>query len=116
LLPSLTLKTTKYSELFRSEKLKNMSKKSTSTQYGTDWERLKNLKDEDIDFSDIPPITPEMFKNPIVRKGLKPIPKENQENTPIDRDIIEFFKAQDFNYPAKINQLLRAYMEEHRAK
>lgn len=63
-----------------------MSKKSTSTQYGTDWERLKNMKDEDIDFSDIPPITPEMFKNGVVRRGQKSLAEK--EDSPIDRDII----------------------------
>lgn len=93
-----------------------MNKKSTSTQYGTDWERLKNMKDEEIDFSDIPPITPEMFKNAIVRKGLKSQTKSSQETLAIDRDIIEYFKSQGFNYPAKINQLLREYMEAHPVK
>ncbi len=68
------------------------------------------MKDEDIDFSDIPPITEEM------RKNFKPIPKKNQENLPIDKDIIEFFKAQGFNYPLKINQLLRACMEKQQAR
>lgn len=92
-----------------------MSKKNTLEKFGTDWERLRNMEDEDIDFSDIPPITEEMWKNGMLRKGFKPIPRKNQENLPIDKDIIEFFKAQDFNYPLKINQLLRAYME-HQAK
>ncbi|MDR0874399.1 MAG: BrnA antitoxin family protein [Prevotellaceae bacterium] len=27
----------------------------------TDWERLRNMKDEDIDYSDIPPLTDEDF-------------------------------------------------------
>jgi uncharacterized protein (DUF4415 family) len=74
------------------------------------------MKDEDIDYSDIPKITAEMFSNPIIRKKFKPIPKKNQENFPIDRDIIEFFKSQEFNYPAKINQLLREYMESQQVK
>lgn len=93
-----------------------MSKTNTLEKFGTDIERLRNMKDEDIDFSDIPPITEEMFKNAIVRKNFKPIPRKNQENVPIDEDIIEFFKSQDFNYPLKINKLLRAYMEAHQAK
>jgi uncharacterized protein (DUF4415 family) len=93
-----------------------MSKKHTLEKFGTDFERLKNMKDEDIDFSDIPPVTEEMFKNGMLRKNLKPIPKKNQENLPVDKDIIEFFKTQGFNYPLKINQLLRAYMEAQQAK
>jgi hypothetical protein len=31
-----------------------MSKKPTSKQFGTDIERLRNMKDEEIDFSVIP--------------------------------------------------------------
>ncbi len=93
-----------------------MNKKSTSTPSGTDWERLKNMKDEDIDFSDIPKITPEMFKNAFVRKGLKTVRTNSQETLAVDRDIIEFFKAQGQNYQTKINQLLRAYMEAHENK
>ncbi len=93
-----------------------MNKKSTSTQYGTDWERLKNMKDEDIDFSDIPKITPEMFKNAVVRRGSKSALIASQETLAVDRDIIEFFKSQGRDYQTKINQLLRAYMEAHQAK
>ncbi len=93
-----------------------MSKKNTLEKFGTDFERLRNMKDEDIDFSDIPPITESMWKNGMLRKNFKPIPRKNQENLPIDKDIIEFFKTQGFNYPLKINQILRAYMEAHQAK
>ena len=93
-----------------------MSKKHTLEKFGTDIEGLRNMKDEDIDFSDIPPITEKMWKNGMLRKNFKPIPRKNQENLPIDKDIIEFFKAQGFNYPLKINQILRAYMEVQQAE
>ena len=93
-----------------------MNKKFTLEKFGTDIERLRSMKDEEIDFSDIPPITEEMFANAVRMKNGKPVPKKNQENCPIDRDIIEFFKAQSFIYPAKINQLLREYMEAQQAK
>ena len=93
-----------------------MSKKHTLEKFGTDVERLRNMKDEDIDFSDIPPITEEIWENGMLRKNFKPIPRKNQENLPIDKDIIEFFKAQGFNYPLKINQILRAYMEVQQAE
>jgi len=93
-----------------------MNKNSTSTQYGTDWERLRNMKDEDIDYSDIPPITPEMFANAVVRKNFKVIPRKSQVILKIDEDVIEFFKNQSQNYQTKINELLRAYVEAHRTK
>lgn len=71
-----------------------MKSKSTIIQSGTDWERLRNMKDEDIDFSDIPELTPEMFANAIVRKGFKPVPPKKQLTLRIDQDVIEFFRTQ----------------------
>jgi hypothetical protein len=35
----------------------------------TDWDRLSAMTDEDIDFSDCPEATPEMFMNAIVKKN-----------------------------------------------
>lgn len=35
----------------------------------TDWARVDALADADIDFSDIPEITPESFAGAVVRKG-----------------------------------------------
>ncbi len=74
------------------------------------------MKDEDIDFSDIPKITPEMFKNAVVRKGSKSASTNSQETLAVDGDVIEFFKTQEHDYQTKINQLLRAYMEAQQGK
>lgn len=93
-----------------------MNNKNTLRQSETDWERLRNMKDEDIDLSDCPEATPEMFARAVIRKNFKPVLPTSQENLIIDRDVIEFFKAQGRDYPAKINQLLRAYMEAEQAK
>jgi uncharacterized protein (DUF4415 family) len=82
----------------------------------TDWARVDAMSDDDIDFTDCPEITDEMWEKAVLSKGFKPLPQKSQENLPIDRDIIEFFKSQELNYPAKINQLLRDYMEAHRTK
>ncbi len=80
-----------------------MSKTNISEKSQTDWARIDAMTDEDIDLSDSPEVTEEMWENGILLKNFKPIPRKNQENFPIDKDIIEFFKAQSFNYPAKIN-------------
>lgn len=93
-----------------------MTKKNTLETSQTDWARIDAMTDEDIDYSDIPPITEEMFARAVRMKNGKPIPTASQENLPIDRDIIEFFKTQGFFYPLKINQLLRAYMEANQKK
>lgn len=90
-----------------------MKKNYTLKKSETDWERIRNMKDEDIDYSDIPPLTPEFFANGIVRKGLKPVNRKDQITLRIDHDVIQFFKEQGRGYQTKINQLLRAYMEAH---
>ncbi|MDQ3221463.1 MAG: BrnA antitoxin family protein [Acidobacteriota bacterium] len=93
-----------------------MSKKITLEKYGTDIERLRNMRDEDIDFSDIPKTTPEFWANAIIRKGLKPAPRKQQLTLRVDNDVVEFFKEQGRGYQTKINQLLRAYMDAHQIK
>ena len=90
-----------------------MRKKPKSRKSETDLKRLHEMRDEDIDFSDIPPITPEMFARGVVRRGLKPV---TELTLIIDSDVVEWFKKQGRGYQTKINSLLRAYMEEHRRK
>lgn len=90
-----------------------MKKNVTSKKSGTDLKRLDSMTDADIDFSDIPEITPEMFAKGVVRRGLKPITKR-QLTLRLDSDVVEWFKRQGTGYQTKMNALLRAYMEEHK--
>ncbi len=90
-----------------------MKKKSTSNKSRTDFDRLDKMKDEDIDFTDAPEITPEMFAKAVVRRGLKPRTKK-QITLRIDSDVLEWYKKQGRGYQTKINLLLRAYMNAHR--
>ena len=90
-----------------------MRKKPTLRKSETDFKRLHEMKDEDIDFSDIPPVPAEMFARGIVRRGLKPVIRKRQLTLRMDSDVIEWFKKQGQGYQTKINSLLRAYMEEH---
>ena len=89
-----------------------MKKKPISKKSQTDFTRLDKMKDEDIDFSDAPEITPEMFAKAIVRRGLKPRTK-TQLTLRVDTDVLEWYKKQGRGYQTKINMLLRAYMQEH---
>ena len=92
-----------------------MRKNNISKESETDWERVSSTRAEDIDLSDLPEVTPEMFANAIVRKGFKLAPTKQQITLRIDQDVIAFFREQGRGYQTKINQLLRAYMEAHRA-
>ncbi len=91
----------------------DMRKKSASTKSWTDFVRLDKMKDKDIDLSDAPEITPEMFAKAIVRRGLKPRTKK-QITLRVDSDVLDWYKKQGPGYQTKINLLLRAYMNERR--
>lgn len=99
-----------------------MRKSSTSRKSKTDpidntdhtnYERLHAMKDEDIDFSDNPEMTPEMFASAVVRRNFKPIPRKKQLTLRIDSDVVEWYQKQGPGYQTRINSLLRAYMKEH---
>ena len=72
-------------------------------------ERFDALKDEDIDFSDIPEITDEMWENAVI---MRPEDwKKRQLTLRLDPDIIDFFKAQGKGYQTRMNNVLRAYVD-----
>jgi uncharacterized protein (DUF4415 family) len=74
----------------------------------TDWKRLDAMKDEDIDFSDIPELDDEFFENAELR-----LPEKKSVTIRLDADVLEWFKKQGKGYQTRINKLLRAYMETH---
>jgi uncharacterized protein (DUF4415 family) len=89
--------------------------KTDETDYvdQTDYERLDAMTDEDIDFSDIPEITPEMFARAVRRRNFKPVPRKKQLTLRVDSDVVDWYKKQGPGYQTRINSLLRAYMKEH---
>lgn len=89
-----------------------MSKKCTLRESRTDYNYLDKLKDKEIDFSECPEITPEIFAKAIVRKGLKPIPRKSQITLRIDADVLSWFRKHGSGYQTQINSLLKSYMQE----
>lgn len=79
-------------------------------------DRLRRMRDEDIDLSDIPETTPEMFARTVIRKGLKPVERKKQVTLRLDADVLDWFRAQGRGYQTQINALLRAYVEAHRSR
>ncbi|MDQ2921182.1 MAG: BrnA antitoxin family protein [Acidobacteriota bacterium] len=91
-----------------------MKKKSTSrdSETGeTDWKRIDAMKDEDIDFSDSPEATPEMFARGVVRRNFKVLPRKKQLTLLVDSDVLWWYQKQGPGYETRINALLRAHME-----
>jgi uncharacterized protein (DUF4415 family) len=92
-----------------------MKKKTISKQSETDWKRVEAMTDEDIDLSETPEVSTEMFAQAIVRRGLKPVTRKTQLTLRVDSDVLEWYKNQGAGYQTKINALLRAYMEAHQS-
>jgi uncharacterized protein (DUF4415 family) len=90
-----------------------MKKKDISRKSQTDWDRVDKIKDNDIDISDNPEVSPEMFAKSILRKGLKLVKRKTQITLRIDEDVLNWFKKQGPGYQTHINSLLKAYKEAH---
>jgi uncharacterized protein (DUF4415 family) len=82
------------------------SVKNTKRQSTTDWKRIDSLRDEDIDYSDIPKQGADFFAKAIIWPGPK-----KQITLRIDPDVLTFFRKQGRGYQTVINAILRKYME-----
>jgi uncharacterized protein (DUF4415 family) len=80
--------------------------KNTKTQSKTDWKRIDSLRDEDIDYSDIPRLGPDFFANAILWPGPK-----KQITLRLDPDVVAFFRKTGKGYQTTINAVLRKYVE-----
>jgi uncharacterized protein (DUF4415 family) len=71
------------------------------------WEELKTMRDEDIDFSDIPLQTGGGW-----RRVSELVPAENKQQITLrlDADLIAFFRATGRRYQSRINAALREYV------
>jgi len=88
-----------------------MKKKYISHKSRTDWNRVDKLRNKDIDLSENPEVTPEMFAKAVLRKGLKPVTRKTQVTLRIDDEVLTWFKNQGRGYQTRINSLLKAYKE-----
>lgn len=78
----------------------------------TDWAALEAMTDEEIDYSDIPPLTDEFFENATLR--IPPVQALNLIR--LDPDIVTWFQSQGAEYKALINTVLRRYIESNGAR
>jgi len=77
-------------------------------------ERLKKieaLRDEDIDYSDIPETDGAFWEKAELR-----IPKPKKGvYLRLDQDLLDWLKYQGPGYQTRINAILRSYMETHKS-
>ena len=85
-----------------------MSNESISSKSKTDWQRIDKMDDRDIDLSDCPEVTAQMFAQAVVRRSAK---EKAEVILTIDRDVWQWFESKGQGYQGQINALLREYME-----
>jgi uncharacterized protein (DUF4415 family) len=75
----------------------------------SDLERLDRLTDDEIDYSDIPELDANFFREARV---VVP-PGKKQLTIRLDADVLAWLKSQGRGYQSRINAILRAYYEAH---
>ena len=93
-----------------------MNNGSTSNKSETDWARLDAMNDKDIDLSDCPEVTPEMFSKAVVRRSSR------QQTAPkaiitlsIDPEVMAWFEAQGDQAEQQMALALKIYAEANKA-
>jgi len=76
----------------------------------TDWKRLAEMEDKDIDTSDIPELDDAFFQKAEVH-----VPPKQPVTLRLDADVLLWFKSQGQGYQTRINKLLRRYMESQQS-
>ena len=70
---------------------------------------LQNLPDSEIDTSEIPELDQAFWEN---ARKVEPVAQETVAIA-LDQDILNWLKHQTPHYQILINQVLRAYMNQH---
>jgi uncharacterized protein (DUF4415 family) len=73
----------------------------------TDFKRLREMRDADIDFSDIPKLDQSFWKNATL---TLPVPKDRL-TIRVDHDVVQWLRNQGSGYQTRINAILRSYMK-----
>jgi uncharacterized protein (DUF4415 family) len=86
-----------------------MKKNITKAESKTDYKRLLEMKDSEINYSDISELDEAFFKN---AKIVLPEPK-TAVSIRLDREVLNWFKNQGGGYQTKINAVLKTYVKAH---
>ena len=71
-------------------------------------EAVKSLPDEEIDYSDIPPLGNEFWKNAVRNPFYKPT--KTSTTVRLDSDVLMWLKSKGRGYQTRINTILRDAM------
>lgn len=75
----------------------------------TDWARIDQMGEVEIDTSDIPPLGEAFFAIAQLRVPEKKVPV----TLSVDADVLKWFEAQGAEFQHRVNAALRIYAEAH---
>jgi uncharacterized protein (DUF4415 family) len=82
-----------------------VNKKNTRKKSQTDWEKVDSITDDDINFSDIPELDNDFFKN---AKIVLPKPKI-PITLRVESDVLEWYKSKGDKYQTLMHAVLKEY-------
>ena len=88
-----------------------MSKPVLKKPSRTNRVKVDAIQDDGLDYTEIPEQDSAFFRNAVLRM---PEPKSTVTMR-VDKDVLEWFKAQGKGYQTRINVLLRTYMDSKKA-
>jgi uncharacterized protein (DUF4415 family) len=82
----------------------------------TDWERVRAMSEEEVEAAAATdPDWQGVDLDWVAKaKAVRPVRKRRLTLT-LDEDVIDWFRSQDRHYRGRMNAILRAYMQRHRA-
>lgn len=87
-----------------------MNENDMNNSSRTNWDKVDSLTEEEIDTSDIPPLTEEFFGN---SRWWKPVTPMNVI-VQVDPETLAWFQSQGEDYEKKMAAALRIYAEAHK--
>jgi uncharacterized protein (DUF4415 family) len=75
----------------------------------TDWTRIDQMTDDEIDTFDIPPLGDEFFAKAEWRMPAK----KTAVTLSVDSDVLKWFETQGADFQKRVNAALRIYAEAH---
>ena len=79
----------------------------------TDWARLRSMKDEDIDCSDLPEFSEEYLNK---AEGLVSFPGSERVYLSIDGKVFDYFKNSGKGYWNRLNILVNSLLKDYVSK
>ncbi len=77
----------------------------------TNWARISEMTDEEIDTTDIPPLDETFFADARLR-----MPEKVSVTLDVNADVLEWFKAQGEDFQQRMNAALKIYAEAHKER